>query len=171
MAWLGRCAFALVASVMFSHHVFIEKVLSHHVCIEKNYSRKCKIVLIRIKNLLFQAISSYIACSGRDFQCDFASAAFVMFFWSCVFGQIDFCFPVTGVKDVLFFRWIFFFSCPIFLFPTNESHILCWYMFFISFFSLLDTNILLFWPIWGCFGSKWAFLSIFTVFWGKHKKF
>ena len=64
---------------MFSHHVCIEKVLSHHVCVEKKYSCKCKIVLIRIKFLLFQAISSHMAWPGSDFQCDFAPIAFVMF--------------------------------------------------------------------------------------------
>ena len=41
--------------------------------------RKCKIALITYKFLLLQAISCHMAWLGRDFQCDFAPVAFVMF--------------------------------------------------------------------------------------------
>ena len=40
---------------------------------------KCKIALITIKFLLFQAISNHKAWPGQDFQCDFAPVASVIF--------------------------------------------------------------------------------------------
>ena len=48
--------------------------LSLHV-----YIIKCKIAPITYKFLLLQAISCHMAWLGRDFQCDFAPVAFVMF--------------------------------------------------------------------------------------------
>ena len=49
------------------------------MCVKKYfYFYKCKIALITIKFLLFQAISCHMAWPGWDFQCDFAPVAFVM---------------------------------------------------------------------------------------------
>ena len=47
-------------------------------CVQSNFY-KCKIALITIKFLLFQAISNHKAWPGQDFQCDFAPVASVIF--------------------------------------------------------------------------------------------
>ena len=50
----------------------LQVMSSLHVCIQCAYFYKCKIALIAIKLLLFQAISRPMAWPGRDFQHVFA---------------------------------------------------------------------------------------------------